>query len=215
LSKYSTISTPTGHAKDPVSLWTEASARCKAGVKKLVLKGTGEARCKPPRRQAWLRDNMVSPNEAGFNLRERPPLSRILHKGLPPTGQRPNLDVVGCLKDYRDWLYFETSPRVIAGHLAYPAIGRDTAMSGMGCKGNRHLNYLGESISVNVGGSYQAAKVSSPPILDRSVGATIVCAEQRVAQEGSSPSDARMRSVVSKSGGNSSLAGKSGRFGEA
>jgi hypothetical protein len=34
-------------------------------------------------------------------------------------------------------------------------------------------------------------------------------------REGSSPSGARMRSAVSKSGGNSSLAGKSGRYGEA
>jgi hypothetical protein len=43
----------------------------------------------------------------------------------------------------------------------------------------------------------------------------IVCAEQRVDREGSSPSGARMRSAVSKSGGNASLAGKSGRYGEA
>ena len=42
----------------------------------------------------------------------------------------------------------------------------------------------------------------------------VVCAEQRVDREGSSPSGARMRSAVSKSGGNSSLAGKSGRYGE-
>jgi hypothetical protein len=34
-----------------------------------------------------------------------------------------------------------------------------------------------------------------------------VCAEQRIVQEGSSPSDARMRSIVSKSGCNASLAG--------
>ena len=40
----------------------------------------------------------------------------------------------------------------------------------------------------------------------------IVRAEQRVDREGSSPSGARMRSAVSKSGGNSSLAGKSGRY---
>jgi hypothetical protein len=37
----------------------------------------------------------------------------------------------------------------------------------------------------------------------------VVCAEQRVAQEGSSPSGARMRGAVSKSGGNASLAGES------
>ena len=43
----------------------------------------------------------------------------------------------------------------------------------------------------------------------------MVCAEQRVDREGSSPSGARMRSAVSKSGGNASLAGKSGRYGEA
>ena len=43
----------------------------------------------------------------------------------------------------------------------------------------------------------------------------ILCAEQRVAHEGSSPSDARMRSGVSKSGGNVSLAGEKGRYGEA
>ena len=43
----------------------------------------------------------------------------------------------------------------------------------------------------------------------------IVCAEQRADREGSSPSGARMRSAISKSGGNASLAGKSGRYGEA
>jgi hypothetical protein len=42
----------------------------------------------------------------------------------------------------------------------------------------------------------------------------IVCAEQRVAQGGQSPPGARMRSAVSESGGNASLAGKKGRYGE-
>jgi hypothetical protein len=42
----------------------------------------------------------------------------------------------------------------------------------------------------------------------------IVCAEQRVAQEGSSPSGARMRSAVSEGGSNVSLAGESGRYGD-
>src|SRR6266851_6718963 len=41
----------------------------------------------------------------------------------------------------------------------------------------------------------------------------VVCAEQRVVQEGRSPSGARMRSAVSKSGGNASLAGERGRYG--
>jgi len=38
----------------------------------------------------------------------------------------------------------------------------------------------------------------------------IVCAGQRINQEGSSPSGARMRGAVSKSGGNASLAGMCG-----
>ena len=42
----------------------------------------------------------------------------------------------------------------------------------------------------------------------------IVCAGQRMNQEGSSPSGARMRGAVSKSGGNSSLAGRARRYGE-
>ena len=36
----------------------------------------------------------------------------------------------------------------------------------------------------------------------------IRCAEQRVVQEGSSPSGARMRGAISESGGNASLAGE-------
>ena len=43
----------------------------------------------------------------------------------------------------------------------------------------------------------------------------VVCAEQRINQEGSSPSGARMRSAVSKSGGNASLAEAIERYGEA
>ena len=43
----------------------------------------------------------------------------------------------------------------------------------------------------------------------------ILCAEQRIDREGSSPSGAQMRSAVSKSGDNTSLAGESGRYGEA
>jgi hypothetical protein len=37
----------------------------------------------------------------------------------------------------------------------------------------------------------------------------VVCAEQRIVQEGRSPSDALVRGVVSESGGNASLAGES------
>jgi hypothetical protein len=47
-------------------------------VSSMPLKGTGEARGKPPRCPAWLRDHMVSPNEAGLNLRGTTPLSQDL-----------------------------------------------------------------------------------------------------------------------------------------
>src|ERR1700674_1152746 len=46
----------------------------------------------------------------------------------------------------------------------------------------------------------------------RIVGNAEVRAEQRVVQEGSSPSGARMRGAISKSGGNSSLAEGSRRY---
>jgi hypothetical protein len=42
----------------------------------------------------------------------------------------------------------------------------------------------------------------------------IVGAEQRVVLEGSSPSGARMRSVISESGDKTSLAEESGRYGD-
>ena len=43
----------------------------------------------------------------------------------------------------------------------------------------------------------------------------VVCAEQRIDQEGSSPSGARMRSAISERGGNASRAGEGRRYGEA
>ena len=45
-------------------------------VSSMPLKGTGEPRGKLARRLAWLRDHMVSPNEAGFNLRGTLPLAQ-------------------------------------------------------------------------------------------------------------------------------------------
>ena len=55
-----------------------------------------------------------------------------------------------------------------------------------------------------------------PKVLRQRTGADcpVVCAGQRIDQEGSSPSGARMRSAVSKSGGNASLAEESERYGE-
>ena len=98
----------------------------------------------------------MSPNEASLNLQESTPLSRnILHiRGVgdhETTGQRTNPEI-GCLsKGYRDWLRLTASPKVGKEKLGYSDPVRDTAKSGIGYTGNRHLNYLVESIFVNVG----------------------------------------------------------------
>ncbi len=66
--------------RQTMSLWAVASGGCTPGVKELARKGIREARCRPPRCGAWLRDRKVSSNEVGFNLREKAPLPRnILH----------------------------------------------------------------------------------------------------------------------------------------
>jgi len=66
--------------RQAMSRWAIASKGCNLEVKELALKGTREARCRPPRCGAWLRGHMVSSSEAGFNRREKAPLPRnILH----------------------------------------------------------------------------------------------------------------------------------------
>ena len=67
-----------------------------------------------------------------------------------------------------------TSPKIPEVNLTYPLAGRDTAKSGMGCMGNRHLKYLAEFIFVNVGGSYRNVKASSLPMSGMRVGGVIV-----------------------------------------
>lgn len=61
-----------------------------------------------------------------------------------------------------------------ASHLTYLASAWDSAESGLGCIDNCHLHYFAESVFVNVGGSSQGVKVSSPPILEGRVGAVII-----------------------------------------
>jgi hypothetical protein len=77
-------------------------------------------------------------------------------------------------EDYRGWLQSFTNPKVEVSNLNYLISIRDSAKSGLGFTENRHLNYLVESINMNVGGFYQNDKVSSPPMTDKSVGAVIV-----------------------------------------
>src|SRR5438132_1543431 len=100
---------------------------------------------------------MVSSNEVNFNLRETHPLPRnilqdcgVMAHGY--TRQRMNPRTPLYSKGYQSWLLIPTSPKVLAGHLTYPANIRDSAKSGLGHIDNHHLNDLVESISVNVGG---------------------------------------------------------------
>jgi hypothetical protein len=94
----------------------------------------------------------VSPNQAGVNLRANPSpaLTCII-------GQRTNPRVGFIPEGYRGWTVSVSSLKVVVGNLNYPTTVRDSAKSGWGCKGNRHLNYLVESILVNVGDPRQDA----------------------------------------------------------
>jgi hypothetical protein len=89
-------------------------------------------------------------------------------------------------KDHRGWEMDSTNQKDEISNLNYLISIRDSAKSGLGRIDNRHLNYLIESINMNVGGFYQDAKVSSPPMTDRSVGGVIVVGarESRVQGEG-------------------------------
>jgi len=134
---------------------------------------------------------MVSPNEASLNLRENPPLSRnTLHTcemvAYGYTGQRTNQKTLFYSTGYRSWLVMNTGVKVSLGKPDYPTDVRDTAKSGIGCNGNRHLHYLAEFIFVNVGGSYRDVKASSLPMPIMSVGGVIVLGarESRVHGEG-------------------------------
>jgi hypothetical protein len=122
----------------------------------------------------------VSPNEADFDLRENSPLPRnILHtltngvsrvrrwaasrrrgsepKGVPEIGS-PNVPI----QRRRSAIWFYLTPV------------RDSAESGKGRAGNRHLNSRVESVLGNVRGPLTNAKVSSQPKWAAGVGAVIV-----------------------------------------
>jgi len=122
---------------------------------------------------------MVSSNEAGFDLRETPPLPRNILQDCGVvahrlTGQRMNPRILPLSKGCQGWLFNLTNQKVSVGYLNYPADIRDSAKSGLGHIDNRHLNYLAESISMNVGGSGQNDKASSLPMSDQGVGGSIV-----------------------------------------
>jgi len=78
------------------------------------------------------------------------------------------------LKGCQGWLHNLASPKVGKEKPGYSDPVRDTAKSGIGCLDNRHLNYLVESIFVNVGEPHENVKGSSHPMSHVEVGAVIV-----------------------------------------
>jgi hypothetical protein len=113
---------------------------------------------------------MVSPYEAGFNLREsfllspdipcivvnggnqsRAPqrIHKLWREATSSFTTEPNThnfrgQRTSQLEGYRNWLRGSTSSKDGTGHLDYPVSVRDSAKSGLGCFGNRYLNYLAE-----------------------------------------------------------------------
>jgi hypothetical protein len=105
------------------SRWAVASGGCKPGVKQLALKGTGEARCKPPRGRAWLRECMVSQRSDKRPTGNRPPATlylAYLASTTRSTGQRPHPMVLYVPKDDRGWTRFIASPKDVRGQLGLP-----------------------------------------------------------------------------------------------
>jgi hypothetical protein len=143
--------------REAMSLWTVAPEGGNSGVKELALKGTGEARGRPPRRQAGLRGRMGSASKAGFDLRAISPLPRnTLHPGgvkAPgSTGQRTSLRSRPETTGYRGWSRTHPNPKEGTGDRPYPVPVRDSAARGLGHQANRHLPDLVEFIFVHVGG---------------------------------------------------------------
>src|SRR4029453_8906643 len=107
----------------------------------MPLKGTGEARGKLPRCRAWLRNHKVSPNEAGFDLREIfPPVSRPCPMGQQPRPPgRPRLVTERYQSKGR-----QRPPESPFGGLGF-------RKERLGSQGNRHLRDAVESATVNMG----------------------------------------------------------------
>jgi hypothetical protein len=102
--------------RQAMSRWAVASRGCTLEVKELALKGTGEARGKPPRRRAWLRTHMVSQRSGERPTGKSPPASRSC-----PTGQRPHPLVFPPLENDRNWRPFPASATDVRGQPDLPS----------------------------------------------------------------------------------------------
>ena len=160
-------------SREAMSRWGVAPGGCNPGVKKLLLKGTGEARCRPPRGRAWLRDHMVSKRSDERPTGNPPPVRgkptqmswTSLTVTVPtPSQGRPRATEAACC--------IFAAQRMSQMYLDYPDSSQEPATSRIGSEVSHHLRDLAESIYVNVGGLH--AEVSSPPANHASVGGVIV-----------------------------------------
>ena len=98
-------------------------------VSSMPLKGSGEARGKPPRSRAWLSNRMVNPSEVGFNLRGISPPARYLARWA---GQWWEMDV----RVVSHTMIAEpliAVKRMAWAHLIYPMPTEARAVARMGC----------------------------------------------------------------------------------
>jgi hypothetical protein len=151
-----------------------------------IPKRSDEMRDRPSRRQAWHSDSMVSPDEVGFDLRERLPLPHNILSKTDLAGQSWCGAACGymyhrgcgqCIHNPKDETYY----------LDYHVSARDSAESGMGHIGNHYLTYRAEYIHANVGELNRNDKVNRLPMSGLAVGAIIVLGawESHVHGEGS------------------------------
>jgi hypothetical protein len=132
-----------------MSRWAVASRGCILEVKELALKGTREARGKPPRRGAWLRKSMVSQRSGERPTGKNPPASRSC-----PTGQRPHPMGFPPPEDDRHWLFSPASATDVRGQPDLPSYRSGYRKERDGSIQSHHLQASAEDISVNVGGPY-------------------------------------------------------------
>jgi hypothetical protein len=112
----------------------------------MPLKGTRETRGKPSIRGAWLRDHMVSSNEASFNLRGTAPLSQYLARR---DSQRQEWNLFhSCTEIAHIAIAINRMTRM---NLTYPVSAEVLAIARLGYVDNRRLRGPVESISVNMG----------------------------------------------------------------
>jgi hypothetical protein len=116
-----------GLCRQAMSRWAVAPGGCTPGVKELALKGTGEARGKPPRSRAWLRTHRVSQRSDQRPTGNRAPASRPCLMGQRPHPMASHLQRV--TEDGEKRIPSQRIPEV---NLTDPLVGRDSAKSGLG-----------------------------------------------------------------------------------